>query len=225
MSHLAWYVARSAGLVGWGLLAVSVLLGVLLAPPRLTRRLDAAWLRDLHPYVSGMAVVFVVVHVVAVIADSYTSFGLADVLVPLASSWHPVGVAWGVIGMYLLVAIELTSLAKHRLPARTWRLVHQASYPVFLLSTVHLMVTGTDAATRPTKVLVLVTSAAILGLTARALVKLSEHRPAPRRPADRHVPRTVRYPNDPWPTSPPISSTPYEPSPGWRVSSNAPARD
>ena len=42
------------------------------------------------------ATIFVGVHVGSIMLDSYTSFGPADVLVPFASSWHPLAVAWGV---------------------------------------------------------------------------------------------------------------------------------
>ena len=48
--------------------------------------------------------------------------------------------------MYLLVAIEATSLAKASLPHRVWRVVHLASYPVFALATVHALASGTDTA-------------------------------------------------------------------------------
>ena len=69
-------------------------------PPRVT----PAWVLDLHRFLGGLATVFVCVHVAAVVFDSYVAFGLADVLVPLASSWHPVAVAWGVVALYLLLA-------------------------------------------------------------------------------------------------------------------------
>ncbi|HEX5630552.1 MAG TPA: hypothetical protein VFY15_02755, partial [Acidimicrobiia bacterium] len=47
--------------------------------------------------------------------------------------------------MYLLVAVEVTSLAMHRLPRRLWRLVHLSSYAVFWAAIVHGATAGTDA--------------------------------------------------------------------------------
>ena len=49
--------------------------------------------------------------------------------------------------MYLLVAVEATSLAKSRLPYRWWRIVHLGSYPLFALATVHSLSAGTDTTT------------------------------------------------------------------------------
>jgi DMSO/TMAO reductase YedYZ heme-binding membrane subunit len=65
--------------------------------------------------------------------------------VPLASAWHPVAVAWGVLGLYLLVAVQGTSLLVRRLPKRAWRSVHRAAVAVYLLATVHALAAGSDA--------------------------------------------------------------------------------
>ena len=65
---------------------------------------------------------------------------------PLASSWHPLAVAWGILGMYLLVTIEVTSLLRRHLSMRVWRGIHLLSYALFAVATVHLLTAGTDSA-------------------------------------------------------------------------------
>ena len=57
--------------------------------------------------------------------------------------WHPAAVAWGVVAGYLLVAVELTSLARNRISKRTWRRVHTASFVLFVFATVHGLTAGT----------------------------------------------------------------------------------
>ena len=52
----------------------------------------------------------------------------------------------GVIGFYLLVAIELTSLSMRKLPKQLWRAVHTSSFVLFLLGTTHALQAGTDVA-------------------------------------------------------------------------------
>jgi sulfoxide reductase heme-binding subunit YedZ len=147
MSHLAWYTARSAGLVSWLLLTASVawglgLSGRMFRGPALPR---PAWVLDLHRYLGGLATAFTAVHVAAVVADTYVHFGLADVLVPFASSWRTGAVAWGVVGLWLLVAVQGTSLARKHLPRALWRRVHYLSLPLFLVATLHGLRAGTDA--------------------------------------------------------------------------------
>jgi DMSO/TMAO reductase YedYZ heme-binding membrane subunit len=140
-----WYLARAGGLVGWALLTASVVWGLLLSTRTFGKAVVPAWLLDLHRFLGGLAVTFLAVHLVGLVADDYVEFGWREVLVPMASSWHPGAVAWGVVAMYLLVAIEVTSLLQRRMPRRWWRRVHLLSFPLFVLATVHALTAGTDA--------------------------------------------------------------------------------
>ena len=63
----------------------------------------------MHKFLGVLTLVFVGVHVGAILLDDFVHFSVVDVLVPFASSWHPVAVACGVVGMYLLLAIQITS--------------------------------------------------------------------------------------------------------------------
>ena len=109
MTSFPWYVARAAGLVSWVLLTAGVLWGLAISTRVLRGRPRPAWLLDLHRYLGGLATIFAGVHVVAILFDQFVHFDLVSVLVPLASTWHPVAVAWGVAGLYLLLAVEITS--------------------------------------------------------------------------------------------------------------------
>jgi len=140
-----WYLARSSGFVAWGLSIAAILIGLALATRALGSSPRPAWLLDLHRFVGGLTVVFLAVHLGALVADSYVHFGVADLLVPFASSWKTGAVAWGIIGFWLIFAVELSSLMMRRLPRRTWRAVHLTSYLAAVLATVHAYTAGTDA--------------------------------------------------------------------------------
>jgi len=144
---LPWYVARASGLVAWGTLAASVVWGLLMTTRIMKGRVRNNWLLDLHRWLGALALIFTGVHVGALLLDTYVHFGLASLLVPFAATWHPVAVAWGVTALYLLAAVELTSLARRRLNHRLWRRVHMLSFPLFVLSTVHGLTAGTDGRT------------------------------------------------------------------------------
>jgi ferric reductase like protein len=143
-SQLTWYVARAAGIVSWGLLTASVIWGLAMTTRIARGHVRTAWLLDLHRYLGGLATIFVGVHVGAILLDDYVHFDLASVLVPFASSWRPGAVAWGVVALYVLLAVELSSLARAQLPKPVWRAVHFASFPLFALATVHGLTAGTD---------------------------------------------------------------------------------
>lgn len=160
-AHLWWYVARAGGIVAWALVLASCTWGLLHALRAFGRRPSPAWMLSTHRYLSALALSFVAVHVVAILLDGYVQFSLADVLVPLVSSWHPVAVAWGIVGMYVVVAVEITSLLRGRLSPRVWRGVHVLSYVLLALVTVHFLAAGTDA-----RDLLPATSAVLLGVAA-----------------------------------------------------------
>lgn len=144
--HLAWYVSRGTGIVAWGLIVATMLWGFCQATGLLGRRRRGWWVLGVHRYLGALTVAFVGVHVLAIVADGYTSFGPVEVLVPLASGWRAIPVAFGVVAFYVLLAVEITSLARHRLSRRVWRHVHLASYGMLPMATLHALTAGTDVA-------------------------------------------------------------------------------
>ena len=144
MSPTAWYVARSSGLVAWALLAASVLWGLLLATRVFDRTPSPKWFLDLHRFLGGTAVVFTAVHIGALAADTTVHFGWREILVPLASRWRPAPVAFGVISLWILVAVEITSLLMRFLPRRVWHAIHLSSFALFFAATFHALSAGTD---------------------------------------------------------------------------------
>jgi DMSO/TMAO reductase YedYZ heme-binding membrane subunit len=144
--QLWWYLARATGYVAWALLAASVVSGLLLSTRLTNGRPSPAWILDLHRFLAGTGVIFTGLHLAGLVADDYLHFGVAELLVPFASTWRTVAVALGVVALYLLVAVEVSSLLMRRLPRRLWRGIHLASYVAFWLATFHLVTAGTDAA-------------------------------------------------------------------------------
>jgi len=143
--QLAWYVARASGIVALGISTLAVAWGLLFSTRLLQGRPSPKWLLDLHRFLGGLAVLFTAIHLGALVADTYVTFGPSDLLVPFASAWQPEPVAWGIVTMYLLVAVEGTSLVMKRLPRRLWRAVHFGSYAMFWMGVIHGARAGTDA--------------------------------------------------------------------------------
>jgi sulfoxide reductase heme-binding subunit YedZ len=133
-TQVLWYSARAAGIVAWALATASIVWGLALSSRALGRKPRPGWLLDLHRFLGAMALIFTAVHVLSVLFDTYVHFGVVDVLVPLTGTWHPVAVAWGIVGLYALLTVELTSLARSRLPRLLWRRAHYASFAVFVLT-------------------------------------------------------------------------------------------
>jgi predicted ferric reductase len=157
---LAWYLARSSGIVAVLLLGAAVVWGLLLSTRFFDRRPAPRWLLDLHRMLGGLAVVFVGLHLAGLVADNYVHFGVADLLVPFASHWRPAAVALGVVALWILIAVEVTSLAMRHLPRRAWRAVHLSSHVLFWLAVLHGAAAGTDVTNRAYRAFVVTAVAA-----------------------------------------------------------------
>jgi predicted ferric reductase len=181
-SQFWWYTARAGGLVSWGLATASVVWGLLLSG-RMSRRPKPAWVLDLHRFLGALTVVFVGVHVLALWLDSYVHFGPAELFVPLAATWKPVAVAWGVVALYLLLAIEITSLLQRHIPRRLWHAVHLGSFGLFGFATVHALTAGTDAGSTPVAWFAIGSTVLVASLTALRIV----NRQVPRAPGPDRV--------------------------------------
>jgi len=180
--HLWWYVARASGIVAWVLITASVLWGLSVSI-RLTRSPKPAWMLDLHRFLGGLAVTFTGVHLAGLVADSYVHFGPSELLIPFASAWKPGPVAWGIVAMYLLIAVEFSSLAMRRLPRKLWHAVHFSSYLLFALVTIHMFAAGSEAGDPALQWTALVSVAAVGFLTiVRMLAPRRAASPSPGKP-------------------------------------------
>lgn len=143
-SHLGWWVARSAGIVAWALVTMSILWGLALSTRIVRQRGLPAWLLDLHRFLGVLSIVFTAIHILGIVGDNWTHFGWTETLVPTKSTWRPHAITWGIVSLYLLIAIQLTSWAMRWLPRRVWHTIHLASFLVFIASTTHAALAGAD---------------------------------------------------------------------------------
>ena len=119
--HLWWYITRASALLAWGLMTLSVVWGILLST-RLLRRIDnPGWLQDLHRFLGGLSVIMVFLHMATLMLDGWLQFTLVEVFVPFATDYRPLAVALGIVGFYLLVAVQGSSMIMHRLPRKLWK--------------------------------------------------------------------------------------------------------
>lgn len=174
--QLWWYLARSGGVAAWAMLAFSVLWGLVLSTKAFGSKPRPNWVLDLHRFVGGAAVIFTGIHVASIVLDSYIEFGIREILVPFTSSYRPAAVAWGVIALYVLLAVEITSLLRKRLSKRLWRMTHFLSFPLFILATAHGVTAGTDKDTFLLRTAFIVATAAIGGLTALRVIDADAQR-------------------------------------------------
>jgi methionine sulfoxide reductase heme-binding subunit len=141
---LLWYTTRASGIVALMLLSASVVLGLITSARAGTRRWPRFAVSDLHRKVSLLALVFVCIHVLTTVVDTFVPIGWLPALVPLSSHYKTLWVALGTVAFDLLLAVAITSMLRARIRAGTWRAVHWASYLSWPIAVAHGIQMGTD---------------------------------------------------------------------------------
>jgi len=210
MSHFWWYVARSSGFVAWVFLVASLMLGVIASGRLAERARLRRYVLDLHPWVSGLAIGAVALHVAAIVADSYVEITPVQALVPFASPWRPAAVALGTVGLWMMLVIQATSLVRRHISRQVWYAIHTSSYALAVLVTLHVLLAGSDVAALPVRIGVGALVAALVGLTLlRVLVPPApreEAAPRPAAPGPRPATPRTAAPGSRYPSAPPTAA-------------------
>lgn len=142
---ILWYASRGAGVVSLVLLTAVVLLGLTAA----VRWQSAGWPRFLtvgfHRNLALTTLAFLAIHIVTAVVDPFTALGWNAALIPFSSPYRTLWLGLGVIAMYLLVAIMVTSLLRPLFGYRGWRLVHWLTYAMWPIAVAHGFGTGSDS--------------------------------------------------------------------------------
>jgi sulfoxide reductase heme-binding subunit YedZ len=140
-----WYITRAAGVSAYVLLAVVVDLGILRS---LARQLGerVSWVLDeVHQFLALLAAAFVALHLGVLLFDPFITFSLANLLLPIGEPYQSLGVGLGVLGLYALFVILVSSWLRRYISHRLWRGLHYGSFGVFILVTLHGLLSGSDS--------------------------------------------------------------------------------
>ncbi|WP_368496198.1 ferric reductase-like transmembrane domain-containing protein [Herbiconiux sp. A18JL235] len=144
MSEVLWAIGRISGVMSLLLFTASVLLGVLTRAGKPLPGLPRFGIVLVHRNVSLLASAFLVLHVLTLLGDSYAKLSLVDIVIPFLASYEPFWQGLGTVAFDLVVAVVITALLRHRLPARVFRLVHWIVYLLWPVALLHSLGNGTD---------------------------------------------------------------------------------
>jgi predicted ferric reductase len=164
--NVAWYLARTGGILGFVLLTTSAVLGLTIAGRARLARWPRFAVEDVHRYAGMLAGVFIWLHVLVFLLDRYLSFGITDLLVPGAAPYRPFWTALGVVAAELLLAIAVTNRFRKRLPYAFWRRAHTVNFLVWSLALVHAVTAGSDSDTGWARLMYVTCAGAVAAATA-----------------------------------------------------------
>jgi methionine sulfoxide reductase heme-binding subunit len=161
---IAWLIARAAGLVAFGLLTLSVWLGLAMSTRLLGPKRQKSLL-GLHRTLAWTGLSMIGLHMGAVLLDPVLHFGLAAALVPFAAPWKTGAIAAGVVAGWLSLALASSFRLRKWIGQKGWRRLHYASFGAFALSLGHALLVGSDLRGLGGPVLALVAAGPVLWLT------------------------------------------------------------
>ena len=142
-----WYLGRGTGIVALMMFTLTVVLGITTRSGRSALGLPRFAVADLHKTVSLTGVGLIAVHVGTLMFDPYAQLRLVDVVLPFLGAYRPLWLGLGTLAVDLLALLTVTSLLRHRIGPRVFRVVHWTAYAMWPLAFVHALGNGTDAAT------------------------------------------------------------------------------
>jgi sulfoxide reductase heme-binding subunit YedZ len=140
-----WYATRASGIVTLILLTLTMILGLLTTSRAQGRNWPGFAQQEIHRRISIIAVVFLAIHVLTSILDTYVHIGWFALVVPFASPYSRFWVGVGTIALDLMVAVFVSSLLRGRLKPGTWRGIHWLAYASWPLALAHTFGLGTDS--------------------------------------------------------------------------------
>jgi len=143
-TQVTWYITRAAGFIAYLLLWLSTVWGLAVSSRVLEGKLHGSYTYDFHQYISLLGIGFLGLHMVMLLFDQYVPYSVAQVLVPLLSTYRPVWVAVGILSMYVTLLVTVTFYIRDRIGQKAFRVIHIFSLLGFLGAAVHGLLAGTD---------------------------------------------------------------------------------
>jgi predicted ferric reductase len=140
-----WYITRASGIVALILLTATMVLGLTTTTRARSRNWPGFARQELHRRISMLSVVFVAIHVLTSVLDTYVHIGWLAVVVPFTSPYSRFWVGVGAVALDLMIAVFVSSLLRTRIKPGTWRGIHWLAYGCWPVALAHTFGMGTDA--------------------------------------------------------------------------------
>jgi predicted ferric reductase len=144
-STYLWYTTRASGIVSLILLTLTMVLGLTTTSRARSRNWPGFAQQEIHRRISILAVVFLAIHVLTSILDTYVHIGWFAIVVPFTSPYSRFWVGLGTVALDLMVAVFVSSLLRARLTPGTWRGIHWLAYASWPIALAHTFGMGTDS--------------------------------------------------------------------------------
>jgi predicted ferric reductase len=172
-----WYLSRATAIIAYASLWLTMVWGLLLST-----RMAQSWpgtpvANDLHKFVSLLGLAMGGMHGLLLLGDHYMNFKLVQLLIPFASpAYRPLWVGFGQLSFYVWGLVILSFYIRKHIGARTWRVLHFASFATYAMALLHGITAGTDTGTSGMSLLYWVSGGMLLMLVFYRILTAMEKR-------------------------------------------------
>jgi len=171
--QVMWFITRSAGIIAYLLLWLSMVWGLAIPSKIISSHLNGDFVFDFHQFISLLSLGFLGLHVFILTADRYLPFTVAQILVPFTAPYRPVWVGLGTLALYLLVLVTVTFYMRQRIGKKAFRYIHFTSLAAYLGGVAHAFMAGTDSSLPAIQLMYAFTFLVVVFLTVYWLVGLA----------------------------------------------------
>jgi methionine sulfoxide reductase heme-binding subunit len=150
-----WLFSRAAGILAFILLTASSSFGLIISSRSFQKIFSGADAYEFHRTISILSVFAIVAHFVSLLFDRFFGLTVLDALLPFHFAREGatsaggfdlrLPIAFGIIAFYLIVLLVVTAEYRSKMPPKTWRIVHYASFAAYPLFLLHGFMSGTDS--------------------------------------------------------------------------------
>ncbi|MCL6587464.1 MAG: ferric reductase-like transmembrane domain-containing protein [Anoxybacillus sp.] len=158
-----WNVTRAAGLTSYVLLFLSIVAGMLQSFSQMPPSVRKIWNIG-HQSFGWFGLLFGLVHGIVLTLDRKQGLEWKEIFVPFAASEHSLLIGIGIIALYAVVIVMVTSDWLKWIGRYVWRAIHYLSFPAYLLALVHSVLLGSDTQYRELTIMYAVTAGIVIML-------------------------------------------------------------
>lgn len=181
-----WDTTRALALTSYLLLFISVVAGIFqslkVMPPS-----SRANLAIMHTLCGWLGFLFGLTHGLVLLFDTFVGYTITEILVPFTAKKNPVEIGLGVLSLYMVFLLVISSDLLKNLGKKVWRSIHFLAFPAFLLALYHGVSIGTDTAVPGIKLLYVISGSVVAFLVVIRILVSSNKAPATNHPNNNQI--------------------------------------
>ena len=176
--RLEWLIARGAGFTAFLLLTAAVTAGLALSLRLKSPRWPAIITKDLHQHLTTLSLWMLGLHVTMLVIDAKSGVSAVAALVPLRTEYRPWATSVGIVAMYTVLAVIISTKLKSRIGHKRWRKLHYLAFVAYGTALLHGLLAGTDTGATWASLIYIASAVLVGGLTIKRILGSGQRVPA-----------------------------------------------